>query len=152
MKIRFGKYENGHRLICLLEDGTTEMAALGPTLPFHDMAHFVVERNLNLKHGFFGNIANGFSVNQLSDKNFIKTLPQESLEAEIITRALQSLYSGACGQADFHEMIASEFDAIGIKSTIDLNSMNIEKCLVQYANLLNQWHLLKLGEYLEIDW
>jgi hypothetical protein len=59
-------------------DKSCEIASLGPGLPHHDLAHFVVERRWNLRAGFFRNIAGGYSFAQLSDKDVIKKLGAQS--------------------------------------------------------------------------
>lgn len=61
MQIKILNKGNRNKLICERKDGTVEIADLGPNLPFHDIAHFIVERKLKLKKGFYGNIFYGYS-------------------------------------------------------------------------------------------
>jgi hypothetical protein len=109
MRIRIINKGDRNQLVCERKDGTFEIADLGPKLPYHDLAHFIVERQLKLKKGFYGNIYNGYSVKQLSDKEIIKTLPLQSTVAEITARALQSLGSGSCTMDQFLTLIYEEF-------------------------------------------
>jgi hypothetical protein len=64
MNIKLIKKGSRSQLICTTKNGRVEKADLGPNIPFHDLAHFVVEQHLNLKHGFYGNIYNGFTIEQ----------------------------------------------------------------------------------------
>jgi hypothetical protein len=157
MRIRILNKGTRNQLVCEKKDGTSEIADLGPKLPFHDMAHFIVERHLKLNNGFYGNIYNGYSVSQLSDKEIIKTLPLQSTVAEIITRALQSLGTGACTIEQFMELIDAEFKLYSINIPVHLGKQEIMEMLSDYQSLLSQWQKLKEGESLELhlpieDW
>src|SRR5687768_11623932 len=110
MKIKFINKGTRNLLICERKDATVEIADIGPALPSHDIAHFIVERALKLQHGFYGNIYNGYTVKELSEKEIIKSLNIEAGVAEITTRALQSLSTGACTVHEFTELIEEEFD------------------------------------------
>jgi hypothetical protein len=151
MNIHVYKKGNRNRLVCTRSDGTTDITDLGPTLPFHDIAHYVVESQLGIKHGFYGNIAQGYTVKQLSDKTVIRSLPQESLIAEIITRALQSVFSGAVTMEQFPDMVRQEFRPWGIDCAVP-DAHTVEAMIVRYKELLAHWELLPDGERLELDW
>ena len=151
MKIRIVNKGNRNQLICKRHDETTEMANLGPDLPFHDIAHFVVEQQLNLQQGFYGNINSGYTVLQLSDKEIIKTLPVESAVSEIVTRALQSLSAGACSISQFKDLITEEFSIWSISYPITLNEEEIRQLLTTYQNLVDQWKQLKEGGSLDLE-
>ena len=151
MQIRIVNKGNRNQLICTRPDNTTEIANLGPDLPFHDIAHFVVEQQLNLQQGFYGNINSGYTVTQLSDKEVIKTLPVESAVSEIVTRALQSLSTGACSVARFKDLITEEFSIWSISYPITLYEEEIRQLLTTYQNLLDQWNQLKEGESLNLE-
>jgi hypothetical protein len=115
------------------------------------MAHFVVEQLLNLQQGFFGNINNGYTAKQLSDKEIIRTLPVESAVSEIITRALQSLSSGACSISQFKDLITEEFSLWSINYPITLPEEEIRQLLANYQNLVEQWNQLKEGDSLDLE-
>ena len=149
MKIRIVKKGTRNQLVCIRDNDSTEIADLGPTLPFHDIAHYVVERHLELREGFYGNIAKGYTVAQLSDKNVIRTLPTESLIAEIITRALQSVYSGAVTIEQFPELVHAEFEVWSIeRKAPDIRT--VEVMMTQYREFLQKWEMIPQGEHLEL--
>jgi hypothetical protein len=150
MQIKILNKGNRNQLICERRDGGVEITDLGPTLPFHDIAHFIVERQLKLKRGFYGNIYIGYSVKQLSDKNTIRTLPIQSAVAEITTRALQSLGAGACTIEQFSRLINEEFELYSINFELDLEKKKISQMLSDYKKITSQWEQLKEGEGLEL--
>jgi hypothetical protein len=151
MKIRILNRGSRNQLIAERKGGGVEIADLGPKLPFHDIAHFVVERQLKLRNGFYGNIYDGFSVQQLSDKEIIRTLPLQSAVAEIVTRALQSLSVGACTMEQFMQLIGEEFGLYGIGYPLDLDHRAIHEMLSAYQGIVSQWDELKEGEGLELQ-
>lgn len=151
MKVKFVYKGNRNQLICVRSDESVEMADLGPSLPYHDLAHFVVEKHLHLQHGFFGNIHRGMTVQALSDKEIIKTLPVESIVAEIATRALQSIWSGAVPVDQYSEVLKAEFEALGISERFIISTDDVTNMQLQYDDLISQWTELKEGEALELE-
>jgi hypothetical protein len=114
--IRITKRGSRNVLSFARPDGTTASADIGPGLPHHDLAHFVVERAFDLRDGFFGNIARGYTPAQLSDKNIIQRLGIQPYRAEILARALGSLATGACTPEQFEDLINAELTSIGLSS------------------------------------
>lgn len=151
MQIKILHKGNRNQLICEKRDGGVEIADLGPKLPYHDIAHFVVERQLKLAGGFYRNIYNGYSVRELSDKHIIKTLPMQSAVAEITTRALQALGSGACTVEQFTDLVNEEFELHSINFALTLDEKQIHKMLSDYMDMISQWEQLTEGESLELN-
>ncbi|MBL7901018.1 MAG: hypothetical protein JNK73_03410 [Bacteroidia bacterium] len=150
MDIKILNKGNRNLLICTRNNGTIEKAEIGPNIPFHDLAHFIVEKHLGLKHGFYGNIYNGYTVKELSDKEIIKTLPVESVVSEIATRALQSIWSGACSIEQFNSLIEAEFKNLSINFRLNLTEEEVFQMYSQYDELITQWKQLKEGESIEV--
>ena len=148
MEIKITKKNNRNLLTCVRSDGSVVQSNLGPKLPFHDIAHFVVESTLNLQEGFYGNILKGYSVEQLSDKQIIKTLPPQAWFAEITTRALQSLSLGACTIQQFPSLVETELQQFSINYNQNLNEKIISDMLCHYQQLMQQWHTLTEGQTL----
>jgi hypothetical protein len=116
MNIRITKRGSRNVLSCARPDGTLASADIGPNLPHHDLAHFVVERAFDLQDGFFGNIARGYTPVQLSDKNIIQSLGLSPYRAEILARALGSLHNGACSPEQFEDLVNEELTSLGLPS------------------------------------
>ena len=132
-------------LSCARSDGTTTTADLGPNLPHHDLAHFVVERAFGLKDGFFGNIACGYSPTQLSDKNVILSLGVAPYRAEILARALGSLHTGACLPDQFEDLVNIELTSLGLPSMIIAPAIR-EALLAEFEGHLATYQGLRDGD------
>lgn len=141
-----------NRLTCVRDDGTFAQSDLGPRVPFHDLAHFVAEKNLGIREGFFGNISNGYSVEELSDKEVIKTLGADAMISEVAARTLQLLGSGACTKEEFPQLINAELKLYGIQHTLDLNAEVIDEMQHEYSALMDSWNALNDGTALELKW
>lgn len=150
MNITITKKESRNVLKCIRDDGTTVTAELGPGLPHHDLAHYVIERALGLTGGFFGNIANGYTVAQLSDKDIIRALGPQSLMAEIVARALQSLSSGACTFDQFLELINAELAQWRI-TALALGPEAISAMHTEFKSLVERYRDLKNGQSMELQ-
>lgn len=150
MKITITKKEHRNRLECVRDDATSMVAELGPGLPHHDLAHYVVERKLGLARGFFGRIAEGYTVAQLSDKNVIRTLGAQSLIAEVVARALQSLSNGACTPDQFAELINTELAQWRI-SALTIDPAAVAAMSDEFQRLLGRYFALENGQSLELQ-
>lgn len=151
MKVVIKKLNGRNQLTCHRPDGTVETANLGPSLPRHDLAHFVVESRLDIRNGFYDNIANGYSVAQLSAPEVIRTLGPQTWVAEIAARALQSLASGACRPEQFEELIGTELAQFSIPTPANLSPAVASALLAEFRELLAQFDALAQGEALELN-
>ncbi len=86
MEIIIAKGKNRNMLTCKRENGTSTSVNLGPEIPNHDIAHYVVETRFNLRDGFYGKIQSGMTIQELSDKEVIKSLGAETWLSEIMAR------------------------------------------------------------------
>ena len=125
------------------------VADLGPKLPYHDLAHFVVERTFNLTDGFFGHIARGYSPGQLSDKEVIRSLGREPYRAEILARALGSLDTGACNPDEFESLVNTELAALSL-SGMRIAPEVRDAMAVEYRDLAGAYASLPDGESIEL--
>jgi hypothetical protein len=150
MKIRISKKENRNILTCIRNDGSYTKVEVNATLPHHDMAHYVIETAFRLKQGFYGMIEKGYSIEELSDKQVIKTLGPESWVAEILTRALQSLSSGACKQEEFASLVKEELGEKAESIIFLQTPAKINELLDSFSSVLNQWNEIHIGGSLEL--
>ncbi|SEL37552.1 hypothetical protein SAMN04487910_2275 [Aquimarina amphilecti] len=129
-------------LTCVREDGTSTSVNLGPDIPNHDIAHYVIEKRFNLRDGFYGKVKSGMTIETLSDKNVIKNLGPETWLSEIMARNLQSIGSGAAKTKEFIELINWEAEKIdGIKIP-KMNLTDIEKIKEDFDQLCKEWDLI----------
>lgn len=152
MLIRFTRSGTRNRLTCVRSDGTFTQSDLGPRVPFHDLAHIVAERNLNMREGFFGNIQRGYSIEELSSRETILSLGPESRISEVVARALQGLGSGSCTNKEFVQLIKTELQLYGIEDTLNMPDAVIDVMKTEYAALIDKWNALSDGESLEVEW
>lgn len=150
MLIRLTKQGSRNKLTCVRADGTFTQVDLGPRLPYHDLAHYVAEKMLKLERGFYGNIRDGFSIEQLSDKDVIRTLEPESMVAEIIARNVQLLGSGTSDAAEFVHLVAEEMQHQRHNSYPELNTGIIDLLKSHYLQLVQEWDALPEGQTLEL--
>lgn len=147
MEIRIIKDNRRNVLSCIREDGGTTSTSLGPDLPNHDMAHFVVESYFGLKQGFYGMIKSGMTIEDLSNKEVIKTLGKESWLAEILARNLQSLGSGSSTIEEFISLVTWETNTMAIQiPKIELS--DVKRIKSSFDRLCTQWEQLSDQDYL----
>jgi hypothetical protein len=121
-------------------------------LPFHDIAHFVTDKKLNIKNGFYGLVAQGWTIEQLSDKEVIKTLGIEAWISEIMARAIGSLYTGSCTVEQFIPLVQTEMmnreegDRVPVLTKEIVLEMQAE-----YTALLDKWCSLTDGESIKME-
>jgi hypothetical protein len=119
-------------------------------VPSHDLAHYVAERHFGIRGGFFGNIAAGYSIEALSDKDVIGTLSPESLLAEVLARALGSVSTGACDLGQFDLLVSEELVRLGIQVPEDLSAAATAAALAEFTELLDRYASLGNGEALQL--
>ena len=151
MKIKLKKRRNGAQLVCERSDGSVELADVGPSLPNHDLAHFVAERCLEMKDGFYGNVEQGYSLSQLGNKDVIRTLGAESWQAEVVARAVGSLATGACTADQFAELINTELRQLRLPLLDGLNATLADAMLAEFRQLAGSYEALNVGESLELE-
>ena len=150
MQITITRKGARNQLACVRPNGTSEVADLGPNLPHHDLAHFVVERAFDLTDGFFANIARGYSPAQLSDKHVIKSLGPEPYRAEILARALGSLATGACAPEQFEELVNAELTRLSL-APMRIPAHVRDAMAAEFQTLRNHYAQLQDGESLKLD-
>ena len=148
MRIRIERIHGRHRLHCTRTDGSYTQAPAGPDLPHHDLAHYVAERALNLKAGFFGAIAAGHDIEALGDKAIIRTLPREAWDAEIVARTLQGTDNGTVMEEDFIASVSLERGA----PLAGLDPEAVAHMRREFKALLARWQAVPEGEALELPW
>lgn len=150
MRVTIRKKASRAQLTCVRRDGTSVTADLGPALPFHDLAHLVVERAFALQDGFFGNIARGYTPQQLSDKAVILRLGRAPYRAEVLARALGSLQTGACAAAQFEALVNAELIHLGLDE-MHIPPPVVERLMEDFRLLVANYSDLRVGDSMEVD-
>ena len=150
LHIRFTKRGRRSQLRCVRADGTAESADVGANVPYHDLAHFVVERRWALDQGFYGNIARGCTLAQLSDTDFIRGLGPQSLQAEVLARGLQAVASGACTAALLAQLVNAEL-AHWQMPPVEAPAAMVQAVLAEFTDLTARYNALRDGESLSLE-
>jgi hypothetical protein len=110
----------------------------------------VVERGWNLRQGFYGNIAAGYSLAQLSDKEVIQKLGAQSAQAEVLARALGSLFTGACTAEQFPELVNTELAQWQVP-IVPVSPALVQGAAAEYGALLARFNALGDGASLDLE-
>ena len=151
MKITLTKKANRNLLVCAREDGTFTKIELGPNLPHHDLAHYVLEKTLGFTDGFFGSVKKGYSVQELSTKEVILTLPPQAMLAEVLVRALGCIQTGSCTMEGFEALVQMELSPEQ-KELLPALSLELVQTMVKDdEKLLEQWEKLPDNGQLNLE-
>lgn len=151
MKIVLTHRAGRTRMLCRRADGTFTSSDVGPSLPAHDFAHFVVERTFRLGAGFFVNVAKGYSLQQLSDAATIRSLGAEPYVAEVLARAVGELATGACTCEQFPQRVGSELGAMGLAAPEGITAQSAQHMLAELETLMRRFGELDPGESMELE-
>jgi len=151
VKIVLSRKAGRARMTCWRADGTSTGADLGPSLPGHDLAHYVVEKTLRLPSGFFVHVARGYSIQQLSDAATIRSLGTEPLIAEVLARALGETATGACTCEQFPERVAAELRQLKVSVPEGISAETAERMRGELEQLMRRFGELGHGESMELD-
>src|SRR5688572_16107999 len=92
LRIQLTKRSDGGAVLkCIRADGTEtwqkQEGKNASFFPLHDLTHFSVERELGLRAGFYGLIADGWSLEDTTGKGTRGALPDEALFVENVVGA-----------------------------------------------------------------
>lgn len=144
MKIEIKKRTNFQcEYVITREDESVELITLKTnTFLIHDVCHFVVEKNLNYKNGFWGMLAQGHTFNELFGKENTRTVELRFIEK--IVGPIQSTYLGQMPKRDF----ASSIEHLNYAFPEEL----LDKCLYDIESIYNKWLQLIEGQQLTLIW
>ena len=142
MEIIITKGKNRNTLTCKRKNGTLTSVNLGPDIPNHDIAPYIIEKEFKLENGFYGKIKSGMTIEELSDKEIIRNLDSETWLSEIMARNLQSIVSGAVKTEQFIEIINWEAQNLSGIRVPNMNLRDIEKIKSKFDKLCEKWNLI----------
>ncbi len=142
MEILITKGKNRNTLTCKRRYGTITSMNLGPDIPNHDIAHYVVEKEFKLENGFYGNVKSGMPIEDLSDKEIIKNLDSETWLSEIMARNLQSIGSGAAKTEQFIELVNWETQNSKEMKIPNMSLITVKKMKADFDQLCKKWGLI----------
>jgi hypothetical protein len=152
MKIHLTKGDGRNVLTCVRADGSHTRADVGPGLPFHDLAHYVVEAATGMRGGFFGLVSSGHALADLADPRRVVNATAELGLTEVLVRALQACHAGACRPDQLLPMVIEEVgaDALGGLDWLG-QELEVRRLVDRFDTLLARWSALPSGESLSLD-
>ena len=132
-------------------NGQLQTIDLGPLLPYHDLAHYLVETYFQFQKGFFGYLKAGKSMEELSTTTGISTLDKEIWLAEILTRNLQALHSGSLTPEQYIPLVTWELEQHPDLVCPAINLAQVQQLQQEYQALCRRWEALEEGETLVLE-
>jgi hypothetical protein len=151
MQIILSKGRGRNTLLCKRPNGTITSAHPKYELLHHDLAHFVVETHFGLQRGFYGNIRNGMSIAELSDREVVRELHPEAMLAEVLTRNLQAIETGSARKEQYAELVSWELEGMKNVPSIDIAPEDVDAMFATFRGLLEKWEALQETESVEIE-
>jgi len=149
--------DGGGVLRCARADGSItwqkQNARHAPFFALHDLTHFAVEQTLGLGRGFFGLIAVGWDMDDLTGKGTRGPLPGEAAEVEYIVGAFDTERAGATilTAAEFNEFAATHAASSGRATPRRLTQEEMARVRARRGQLFSRWHALPAGETIELQ-
>lgn len=151
MQIIITKGESRNTLLCERADGSSAYADLGPSMPHHDLAHYVVELNFELREGFFGQIMSGRTIDELSDKEVIKSLGPQAWLAEVMARNLQSISSGAAMVVQYAKLVKWEAETLDGVISPEISREQVDETKARFDQLCADWEQVPVNGELTLE-
>jgi hypothetical protein len=134
---------DSHRVSIKDGDHTIDSVVLNTkTFFLHDLCHYCVEQALNYKKGFWGMIALGYKMSELTGKQNVLT--EESRFIEKIVGPVQSIVSGYLPVEKFRDHTAYLNSGLA-------DALPVEQVVNQINFLSKQWQGLAYGESLMLN-
>ena len=96
-------------------------------------------------------VKQGYSIQELSTKEVILSLGPESMQSEVLARALGSVATGACEVEQFEQLVNDELVVLGIPRVQGLSVNVVGEMIEEYTNLLHSYNELGDGESLVLS-
>lgn len=148
MKVELTKLSNDrHRLTIRRDDGSAESVELETrSYLLHDLVHYAVEAEAKIADGFWGLLARGTTLAELSDR---KKPPEAAgpgiALAESLVGPMQSVFNGRLDPALYVEQLGSVAPAIVDEAFVDRVCERLRK-------LTSFWRKTRFHEPMVLDW
>jgi len=158
LKIRIKKENHkSSTLTCIREDGSITYSKIQGDFEIHDIAHYVVEKQLQLKNAFYGLLSQGYQINDfmlpkderpqaLKPQN----LPSEALSTEHLVNLLTIDFMGNGGEMDIAKTLISILQEKGLSFPHEVNSKKVISMQKELIDLMDKWNGLQSSEALEM--
>src|SRR4051812_23060923 len=162
-RFEHGKYETlitRDDGVCYRLKGVAHMFAIP-----HDLAHFVVEKTLRLRHGFWGNIADGAVFKSMDylggrrkpkaaerSQNLLKANVTELNEAEALVRIFNDTIEQ--GHTANPPLLRARLRGRLVRPGLqrEFSDAEIAEVYAAYRDMLARWQQLPVGGKMELRW
>ena len=158
LRVQMTKRPDGSGVLrCTRADGSVtwqkQNARHAPFFALHDLTHFAVESALELPRGFFGLIAEGWDMDDLTGKGTRGPLPAEAAEVEYIVGAFDTERAGATilTPKEFNEFAAIHAASSGREAPRRLTQEEMARVRARRGELFSRWNALPAGETIELQ-
>ena len=159
LRIRFSRRTDGSVVLhCSRRDGTStwqrQDARRSAFFVGHDLRHFAVETTLGIRHGFFGLIADGWSIADTEGKGPRGSLPADALLTEQLVGLLDRERLGGAAPLAASEVktqLARLPAAIGGEILDALTDDQLDRIRALAAELHARWAATESDMELEFD-
>ena len=143
MRIAFRKInDERHVLTIRRDDGTSESVELETrSFLLHDLVHYAVEAEANIEDGFWGLLARGTTLAELSDRTMAQPLSPGLMRTESLVGPMQSVYNGRLDAARYVENTHGRVDG-------DF----VERVRERLRRLTGHWRGTPFRSEMEIEW
>jgi hypothetical protein len=132
----------------------------------HDLAHFLVEKALRLRHGFFGNVADGAvfkSMTYLDGRRKPKTAERSAAllkqnqaqlnDAEVLVRIFNdTIEQGhAANSGVLQQRLRERLARAGVEQR-SFSAAEIAAVYAAYGDMLGKWQDLPVGGAMQLRW
>lgn len=142
-------------LTVVRDDGTTTSGGLGSGEfgPLHDLAHYVIESTLGFRGGFYGLLAQGWSIPDFEKLGTSARLADESIVAECMIGQFGLPGQHPANAAEFNELVRAAVAGVrpGARAP-EVDDTTYAAMRQSYDKLIAQWTALPVGETLELDY
>jgi hypothetical protein len=155
--IRIKKKRDGSAaLSCHRPDGSVtwqrQDGNQGRFFPLHDLTHYAVETVLSHPRGFWGLVAEGWSLTDFGNPWPRGPLPVAALASELIVGFLDRERAGGVewSAADFNEGAATYYAQHGMKGSCVISDDELDRIRAHRRELFARWGALPAGQTLEL--
>ncbi|WP_139211872.1 hypothetical protein [Neolewinella agarilytica] len=159
LTIRFSRPKSGRTVLSVTRsDGSMTWAKLHPGTELHDLAHYAIETELELKDAFYGILAAGYAIEDFEarpeerpDPLRPANLPRTSLQVEhLVNLLLTELQSGAPLQ-DFIPRFQEILRQSNLPEMLLLTEEKLCRIREQLNILRGRWNAVAVGGAMELE-
>ncbi len=159
LSIHIKKGDNRQSTISVIRrDGTKTYSKIPDDFEVHDIAHYVVEKQLEFSNSFYGLLAQGHQIQdfQLSkekrpDTLWPQNIPKEALTTEHLVNLVTIDFMGSRGQMDVLENLRAILKENNLVYPKELNREKLESIRKELFELMEKWNTLGNGEKLVLQ-